>query len=66
MFCVILAIMKYYHPNLPLVNPLLVYHAPYHLCNDLLSWMIEIWMKKYSTSEDNGKIVQIDLQEMTN
>jgi hypothetical protein len=25
----------------------------------MLSWMIEIWMKKYSKSDDNGRIVDL-------
>ena len=58
-FYVILAILKYHHPNLPLVHALLVYHAPQHLCNKMLSWMIEIWMKKYSRSDDNGRFVDL-------
>ena len=38
-------VYKYYHPNLFLVHPILVYFPFEHFYNELLSWMIEIWIK---------------------
>jgi hypothetical protein len=36
---------KYYHPNLLFVHSFLVYFVSALFCNEILSWMIQFWMK---------------------
>ena len=42
----------------------LVYCAPYQLCNERMSWMIEIWMKKHLVSDSIGNNIDLLSQKI--